>query len=275
MTPRRDSLTHMMTGFAQYAADEPTLFQMILTRNIQKMALSGKSCSKVPRPLSPENKQCGSERHNLKCKKTENDSVIEFKVVSEDVSYQKYLTLYDVEIEFPAIDGASAVVHNFDVIGHPRANFRYCVAVPFHQHHSRDWRKGEMIVLREFAQGNASMCYCFPTGAFDPRKHTTLLDCAKAELSEEAHLQSDTWIPLLSEANLQSEVKWCRNKFQPWLCIDPETELNPGVRDVEEAFIEVHRMSITELRKLAKSGKMLLPSVATLYWALDWLEENL
>lgn len=44
----------------------------------------------------------------------------------------------------------------------------------------------------------------------------------------------------------------------------------PGERDVEE-FIEVHRVSLGELRRVMASGDMLLPSVATCFLALDRL----
>ena len=92
-------------------------------------------------------------------------------------------------------------------------------------------------------------------------------------------------------------MKWCANRFTPFLCIDPQVcpsatgtcrpfslmracRLNcahlsqadnaPGRRDAEE-FIEVHRMSIKELRSVMVSGEMLLPSVSTCYMALERL----
>jgi hypothetical protein len=35
------------------------------------------------------------------------------------------------------------------------------------------------------------------------------------------------------------EVKWCMNRFVPFLAIDPQPDLNPGSRDAEEASMEV------------------------------------
>ena len=45
----------------------------------------------------------------------------------------------------------------------------------------------------------------------------------------------------------------------------------PGSRDAEE-FIEVHRVSIDQLRQLVSSGNMLLPSMATCFLALERLQ---
>jgi hypothetical protein len=35
------------------------------------------------------------------------------------------------------------------------------------------------------------------------------------------------------------EVKWCMNRFVPFLVVDPHPDLNPGSRDAEEASMEV------------------------------------
>lgn len=35
------------------------------------------------------------------------------------------------------------------------------------------------------------------------------------------------------------EVKWCMNRFVPFLAVDPRPDLNPGSRDAEEASMEV------------------------------------
>lgn len=35
------------------------------------------------------------------------------------------------------------------------------------------------------------------------------------------------------------EVKWCMNRFVPFLAVDPQPDLNPGSRDAEEASMEV------------------------------------
>lgn len=53
------------------------------------------------------------------------------------------------------------------------------MAFPFHPY--KDGRKGgEVTLVREYAHGPDCMMYCLPTGGFDPKKHTTLVDCALA-----------------------------------------------------------------------------------------------
>jgi hypothetical protein len=192
----------------------------------------------------------------------------EFPIVSEGIKFARYLTLYNRSVKFP--DGQ---VHDFDVIGHPRANFHFCVTFPFHPAPSNNWKDGEVTLVREFCQGISELAYCLPTGAFDSKKHSTYEDCAKAELSEEALLKDGTLIKLLDEGIGVPEVKWCRNKFTPFIALDPVLDEQPGKRDLEE-YIQVVRVSIPELKKIMKSGAMMLPSVTTCYWAMDYLEER-
>jgi hypothetical protein len=211
-----------------------------------------------------------------------------FQIVSEKVIHQRYLTVYDTQVQFPPSNSASTAQTpplslHFDLVGHPQANFQYAVTFPFHPHplHPSDWRKGQVTLLREYAQGVNQLVYCLPTGAYDPRKHSTLLDCAKAELSEEAllrspHTNTSSWHCLLESNDSPGiiEVKWCKNRFLPFIVVDAELDPRPGNRDKEEVFMEVMRVSVEEAKRLARSGEMLLPSVATIYLAIDWLESR-
>ena len=36
-----------------------------------------------------------------------------------------------------------------------------------------------------------------------------------------------------------AEVKWCANRFTPFLCIDPVQAAAPGARDAEEEYMDV------------------------------------
>jgi len=57
------------------------------------------------------------------------------------------------------------------------------------------------------------------------------------------------WVPLLPpEHPGLSEVKWCMNRFRPFLVIDPVSDDNPGSRDLEEVSIEVSRPGVLGLR---------------------------
>eukprot|EP00983_Pelagomonas_calceolata_P091741 1157584-Pelagomonas_calceolata.AAC.8 len=75
----------------------------------------------------------------------------------------------------------------YDVIGHPRCNFRFAVVLPFHTA-SKD-TDAQVTMIREFCQGPNAVCYNLPTGGFDPAKHTSIEDCARAELSEEVRVE--------------------------------------------------------------------------------------
>ena len=48
----------------------------------------------------------------------------------------------------------------------------------------------QVTILREHAQGLNSMLFVLPTGGWDPRKHASHLEAAKAELSEEVTMLS-------------------------------------------------------------------------------------
>ena len=201
-----------------------------------------------------------------------------FVIVGEEIKFARYLTFYNQTVRFPATtETPQGEEHEFDIIGHPRANFHFCVTFPFHPAASGRWQDGHVTLVREYCQGINELVYCLPTGAFDPRKHKTYEDCATAELSEEAHLKGGKLLKLLEQGVAVPEVKWCRNKFTPFIVIAPEVDSAPGQRDKEE-FIQIVRVSIPELKKIMRSGEMLLPSVTTCWWALEHLmdlEEDL
>lgn len=55
----------------------------------------------------------------------------------------------------------------------------------------------------------------------------------------QAELEGGEWVDLLGPDHPGiAEVKWCANRFTPFLCIDPEKASAKGKQDAEE-FIEV------------------------------------
>lgn len=55
----------------------------------------------------------------------------------------------------------------------------------------------------------------------------------------QARLKGGTWTSLLPEGHPGvPEVKWCRNRMLPFLCVGPSVDASPGAREAEE-FIEV------------------------------------
>ena len=72
-------------------------------------------------------------------------------------------------------------------------------------------------------------------GGYEPAKHESLAACAAQELAEEAQLCAPELLPLLPPGHGGvHEVKWCRNRFQPFLAIAPEAIAEPPPRDPEE-----------------------------------------
>lgn len=90
----------------------------------------------------------------------------------------------------------------------------------------------------------------------------------------QAHLKGGKIYQLLSDdCPGVVEVKWCRNRFTPFLVYDPKPDETPGNRDTEE-YIEIVRLKISEIKALTKQGKMLPPAVLACYWSFDWLEDH-
>lgn len=103
--------------------------------------------------------------------------------------------------------------------------------------------------------------------------HKTLEGAAWAELSEEAHLCGGEMHRLLADSASIAEVKWCANRFTPFIVVGCGKDERPGTRDQEE-FIEVERVTVRRLREIMRSGEMMLPSITTAYWAFEWLEDR-
>jgi len=130
-----------------------------------------------------------------------------FRVVSETVSYKRYLTIYDRTVQFPA-DGAGkpGASYAYDVVGHPRAAFHFCCIFPFHS-----GPEPAVTMIREYAQGPNHFVWSFPAGGVDSARHASLEATAAAELSEECGLLPGTLVRLLpAEHPGILETKWCR-----------------------------------------------------------------
>ena len=70
---------------------------------------------------------------------------------------------------------------------------------------------------------------------FNPHLNVLLSDGT----SLQAQLEGGEWVGLLGPGHPGiAEVKWCANRFTPFLCIGPAAAASAGKRDAEE-FIEV------------------------------------
>lgn len=220
-----------------------------------------------------------------------------FEVTAEKEYYSRYLQVIDRSIRFPSLGSRPVGHHSFDVVGHPSANFQYVTIFAFHPATAKGGQslcnkskleagrqpigfnvsgaeesEASVTILREFQQGPAEMLYVLPSGAFDASRHNSHHQAAQAELSEEAQLSGGEWVDLMETSSSAGpyEVKWGQNRMRPWLCIDPSRDDDPGQREAEE-HIEVHRVSIAELRRIIRSGLMMVPSIAACHVALDEL----
>lgn len=64
-------------------------------------------------------------------------------------------------------------------------------------------------------------------------------ECTTDALLAQAQLEGGEWVDLLGPAHPGiAEVKWCANRFTPFLCIGPSPAVTAGKMDAEE-FIEV------------------------------------
>eukprot|EP00793_Prasinoderma_coloniale_P000680 PRCOL_00003830-RA len=108
----------------------------------------------------------------------ESDHGGQLRVIREDeVAYKRYLTVYDRRVQYP---GGQEVA--FDVVGHPRCNFRFVCVFGY------DARTRSVPLLREYSQGANAWVWSLPCGGWDPGRHGEgsdgLLEAAKAELAE-------------------------------------------------------------------------------------------
>ena len=202
----------------------------------------------------------------------------DFEITSESVVYKRYLTVYHRDVKLWQASSDDAGDHacdtvSFDVVGHPRCSFQYSVVFPFHS--STKDEEAKVTIIREYCQGPNAMLFNLPTGGYDEKKHEGSLEtCARRELSEEAHLRNGELVRLIPQGNDGLwEVKWCRNRFTPYVCLDPEVDPDPGCRDTEER-IEILKVGMSELRKIMRSGEMMLPSLTTCFLALEELQKR-
>eukprot|EP01026_Neomeris_dumetosa_P067611 TRINITY_DN65962_c0_g3_i1.p1 TRINITY_DN65962_c0_g3~~TRINITY_DN65962_c0_g3_i1.p1 ORF type:complete len:282 (+),score=23.35 TRINITY_DN65962_c0_g3_i1:42-887(+) len=206
----------------------------------------------------------------------------DFNILEEKVVHSRYLTLYDRVVQFSVPNKQqqhlldSEQLHKFDVVGHPKCDFYFSVVCPV-RFIKDNVNKPKIIftLIYEYCQGQNKQMFCLPTGGFNPSQHADLEQCAMSELSEEAGLTGGKIIRLLPPQHKGfAEVKWCRNRFVPYLVIDPVVDANPRQRDKEEELIQVVEVSLEELEKLMIGGDMMLPSITTCFIALKYLRQN-
>ncbi|KAJ3337412.1 hypothetical protein HDU93_001112 [Gonapodya sp. JEL0774] len=196
-------------------------------------------------------------------------SISDIPVLKEEKLFKRFVTVYNRTIRQP-----SGLVSEWDIVGHdqdgkgvPCAEANFVAVFPF------DTKTKTTTLVREYAQGPHQMLYTVPCGAYDVRKHSSHLDAAQHELSEEALLTGGTWITLSSGRGIP-ELKWSTNLFHVFLCLDPVEDSNPGQRDPEEIITVCRNVAVDDLKASIMRGEMLLPAVQTSWMALEYLEKN-
>jgi hypothetical protein len=87
----------------------------------------------------------------------------DFRVIVDEKLYSRYLTLYNRKVQYP--DGQ---VHEFDVCGHAKTQFKFAVVMPFNT------KTQKVTVVSEFSQGCGKIMHCFPSGGLDVGKHDNM-----------------------------------------------------------------------------------------------------
>ena len=180
--------------------------------------------------------------------------------IEVEIQLKSILNLYTV-VKYP-----DAKEISWDIVGHKHSQF-VCV-FPFFT------KTSTTQILQEYAQGTNQLSYTLPCGGYEPEKHDNILQCAKSELNEEARLTGGQWIRL-TEGEGIAEVKWCKNRFIPFLVIDPE-EIGGDVamqRDEEEYINIIKNLSMEEVDEKILNGEFMLPSVQTCIMAKDRLRK--
>ncbi|KAI8334750.1 hypothetical protein BC941DRAFT_462242 [Chlamydoabsidia padenii] len=187
------------------------------------------------------------------------------KVLVETISHKRFITVWNRQTQFS--DGR---IIEWDVVGHHTPYPTFVVVFTYNT------ESKTTCILKEYAQGTNEIKYTCVSGSVDRRKHQSPLESAQHELSEEARLTGGEWISLLPEDQPDgiSELKWGRNRFVPYLCINPHQDDQPRQRDEEECIQVVDKVDIKHLKSFITKGEMMLPSVQTSWMALEYLSNQ-
>ncbi|KAI7862623.1 hypothetical protein BDF14DRAFT_1735733, partial [Spinellus fusiger] len=177
----------------------------------------------------------------------------------------RFITVWNRQTQFS--DGR---VIEWDVVGHDTPYPTFVTVFTF------DTVTKTTCLLKEYAQGTNEIKYTCVAGSYDRRKHSSPLETAQHELSEEARLHQGRWISLLPEDQPDgiSELKWGKNRFIPYLCIDPQPDHQPLARDAEECIQVCPTVSIEDIKSFIMRGHVMLPSVQTAWMALTYLTDH-
>ncbi len=187
-----------------------------------------------------------------------------FHVVSEKMVYDGWRKVMKKEIIFPNQKSVT-----FDVLTNQPAVAVFVWDVP----------SATATLIQEFHPGVERLMFGVVAGGFEGHKHSSLLKCAVFELEEEAHLSTNTWIPLLQsgEGNLEAGSvpfeKYADQFLYPYLALNCEKVLDPKPIDDEEYIVIHNRVSYREIMQMITRGEMNTLSAYTSLLAFNKLRE--
>ena len=186
----------------------------------------------------------------------------EFLIQSEELVYKRFLKTWNRRVQYP-----NGRIFDWDIVGQPGTGPHFATVFPYFQ------TTKTIRLLQEYCQGTNQMLYTLVAGGFDDKKHKSIRETAMCEMEEEARLKGGKMVCLMDEESFGiSELKWSRNRFIPFICIDPIESLE-AKRDPEELIV-FRDVSIQEFNDIIQRGEMMLPSVQTGIMALNWLQLN-
>ena len=133
-------------------------------------------------------------------------------------------------------------------------------------------------LVEEFHPGPNQHMKGLIAGMFEPKHGGSAEKAAIWELSEEARLKLGEESKLISLAPDAkggfSQDKYSSAHFLPFLALDCVEDTRPRPRDREESIQVHHDISVDDLRKLIKEGKLNMASTSFAMMGINYLEDN-
>jgi hypothetical protein len=183
-----------------------------------------------------------------------------YRNLGDEIVYNHYRRLIQRRIEYP-----TGKVVSFDVISQGSGSITAFL-----------WNttSASTTLVKEYHPGVQKLLYGVVAGVFEPAKHSSSLQCAQAEVEEEAQRVSGTWIPLLEGVNATIPLeKYSDNVFTPYLVLDTEITATPKPPDAEELIEIIENVTFDELMKIILAGEMNIVSSFSVVLALQKLEQ--
>ena len=182
-----------------------------------------------------------------------------YKVVKEELVYDGWRKVIRKEITMPDSKNVK-----FDVLTQKGGSVTVFIW---------DSKSNTATLIQEYHPGVNRMMYGTVAGMFESHKHETVLDCAKSELEEEAHLSCDNWYPLLEAPLGVPFEKYSDNMLHAYLALDCKPVLNPKPLDDEEHIIIHRNLNYNQLMSLVDNGELNILSSYTVLMAMKKLNQ--